>query len=214
MLIPNSWYLIGGSVALAFMAGMIVGNNRATRMAIDLVQKHDSDEFAKATGKLWSDWNDANKALSMRLDLDRSLDTSAEKAVYEILEGERDAALRDKNAALKQLAREHATMEKMDAAGTSQLNRSVPPCGWSSDARRLLDAAAGATGSATAGGNDPIATSADRAADTAAASAEASCLSNSDLYRGYVELGHWARGAYDKDAAWRAWARERLGALP
>ena len=122
-------YALGLAVlAAVFLAGVGVGNVRATRHFVEEVQKRADAQFADATYTAAKQANEANAKLKTAIAAARRSDDAAIRAVRFASQSARD----DHAAVAAQL-----TMEKSDAPA------SCPLFQWSPDARSVLDRAAG-----------------------------------------------------------------------
>jgi Lon protease-like protein len=122
-------YAVGLAVlAAVFLAGVGVGNVRATRHLVEDVQKRADAQFAAATYTAAKQANEANAKLKTAIADARRSDDAAIKTVRLVSQ----SARADHEAVAAQL-----TMEKPDAPA------SCPAYQWSPDARSVLDRAAG-----------------------------------------------------------------------
>lgn len=220
-LFPHSWLVIGASIAFAFMLGMAAGNVHATRTIVAQIQTHEDARFAVVTGEISEELKRRNILVQKDAELARVSDIAALDAMSVDLSKAETARVR----ALAQLDREHKSkMEIANAysalAAAHDRNSGNDRCGFSADARRLLNDAAGAIDTYSAAGTSatpagppggPVAAD----AIPAGPATDSDRLSCDDLYRGYVALGSWAREkAMPRVQAWEAWYRKRFGVQP
>lgn len=140
--------------AALFLGGVGVGNVRATRSFVEQVQDHDARQLADYTGRLAAEIKkrDANTKIHLAEDAQRG--RSADDHAAATLTAATKVASHARDMALSQLAKERSTRPKEIANASCP---QIEPFSFGVDARRLLDAAAGAipAAAAPARGLDP-----------------------------------------------------------
>lgn len=127
--------------ATLFLGGMAIGNVRATRSFVAEVQKHDDEVFAKYTNQLAQQVKAKTAEFQQHLAEDSQRGRSADDHAAATLTAATKDASHARDMALSQLAKERAArpMEIVNASCPQ-----IEPFSFGPDARRLLDASAGA----------------------------------------------------------------------
>lgn len=139
--------IIAAIGAALFLGGVGVGNVRATRSFVAQVQKRDDEAFARATNQIAEQVRAKTAALQNHLNADAAAGRSADDHATATLTAATKDASHTRDMALSQLAEERAKRPKEIANASCP---QIEPFSFGVDARRLLDAAAGAIPSAAA----------------------------------------------------------------
>ena len=210
-LVPQSLLVRAGSYLAVALVAFAAGNSYATRKFISEIQARRDAELAQVSAGLL----EQRKSDIARIAADQARAEMASSEVFETVTSARDEAMEARNAALVQLEREKRTSKEMADAYVSMLDQVRPspsPCGWSADARRVLDDAAGASGGDLGPGAGTTAPGSTGGAAAASLTPTPSTgwLSCDDLYRGYAALGEHDRNARARVVAWQQWYRTRI----
>lgn len=203
--IPHNLAVKAALYALVFFLGMALGNLHATKRIADEIQGRADAQFAAATNALAEETKRRDAEAAARL----AVVAEADRAAHDEIATGVSAAAQARDAALAQLARERTRNKELGDAYVNVLGAvDSVRCSWSSNARRVLDAASGANPADSARpSGDTVAAS---TGGTPGPATAGPCLTDDDLYRGYAALGEWARNATAKDQAWREWAGKTL----
>lgn len=208
---------------LCFSAGNFVATERALRVQVDAAARDKQATLDRAA----RDQAEVSKALfnwkkkdDRRVIADAAHAHSADDKVHETLSVAAHAADHTSAKALAQLEKERQINEglrnvnQMLVAGMGDpAPAPVSVCGFSADARRVLDQASGAVDEGDSGGT--IGAAQANAAGGAVAAVEAAAtsadgLSCDQLYRGFVALSADDRYARSIAEGWQAFWRERF----
>lgn len=213
----GNWAKTTAIVALASLVSFGVGNYIATQKAVRVAAEIAAEQTAQLHANAERAIIAQHQEFKLKLAADQAAAHDADMHVHETLASAMDEAERSRDAALRQLARErHNSKEIADAYMAMVDSReAAPACGWSADARRVLNAAVGTPASANRATGTRVAeaNAAGGASGALAATAEPSgglALSCDQLFRGYADLAKDDRVVRAREAAWRAWYQERF----
>lgn len=137
----TKYAIMTAAAAALFLAGLAVGNVRATRSFVAQVQDHDARQLADYTGRLAAEVKARTAELQKHLNEDAARGRSADDHAAATLTAATKDASHARELALSELAKERAARPK------EIVNASCPqiePFSFGPDARRLLDASSGA----------------------------------------------------------------------
>jgi hypothetical protein len=210
------------AIALAMLSGIVIGQHITTAPAVRTAVETVQAAAERAQDRAAREEADVSAALIKRAgDNEKRAAEQVARAQHaddhvhaKLTTAEREAA-KDRDAALAQLLMERETNDGLRHTTeilAGMANTSVGRCWFSSNARRVLDQAAGAvidTGNRGAGPNAAETEAAGAAAAAGSAPAGAADgLTCDQLFRGYAALGEHDRNAVAKADAWRQWYRE------
>lgn len=217
--LANPWVKKGAVILFAFFIGLGIGNYHATQRAVAAATQAALEYGARREAAVGEALIKAAEEDKKKLDKALDDDRLADEAALDVFQKGIDEAKRDRLAAERVLSglRGALNQEKVSNDELRKRNEILAPamrdveCGWPSDVRRVLDAAAdaGADPGDPAADRDAKAVPAGGADATATAGAGLTC---DDLLKGYVELGEHASVMRAWVEALQAWVRIAYGA--